>query len=171
MAYDDTVADMTLTDGQPEATSDEQVPSGRKTARASPVSAASRQRQLAAIKHGLRVRAPSGLRLKSRRTRRLAMKVRATLPWLQPSDEPAVKAWCELELVTARLFADVLAKGEPGATDLYRRTKQLQLAYEDRLGLNPASRAELGLTTIQTATVAEQFAALHARREEANGHD
>jgi hypothetical protein len=144
----------------------ESLPRGQKPTRATPVKAATRQRRLAAVKHGLHLRAPSGLRLRARRTRRLAQKVRATLPWLQPSDEPAVKAWCELEYVTARLFADVLAKGEAGTTDLYRRVKTLQLAYERELGMTPASRAELGLTTVQAVNVAEQFAMLHARREE-----
>jgi hypothetical protein len=158
----------TAPDSEPEALprSDKPIPSGPQSAPAKRINAATRQRQLAAVKHGLHLRAPSGLRLKSRRTRRLAMKVRATLPWLQPSDEPAVKSWCELELVTSRLFAAVLEKNEPSTVDLYRRVKTLQLAYERELGMTPASRAELGLTTVQTANVAEQFAQMHRRREE-----
>ena len=126
-----------------------------------------RQRQLAAVKHGLYVRAPTGLKLRSRRVRRLAAKVWLTLPWLQPSDEPAVRAWCELELVTARLFADVLEKAEPGTTDLYRRVKTLQLAYERELGMTPASRAELGLTTTRSLNIAEEFARMHRERNAA----
>src|SRR5438552_3868978 len=59
-------------------------------------SPAVRQRQLAAVKHGLFVRAESGLRLRSRKVRRLAAKVQRLLPWLQPSDEPAVRGFCEL---------------------------------------------------------------------------
>jgi hypothetical protein len=111
-----------------------------------PTTPAGRQRQLAAVKHGLFIKAPSGLKLKARRVRLLAQKVWATLPWLQPSDEPAVRGWCELEVVTSRLFADVLNKAEPGTTDLYRRVKTLQLAYERELGMTPTSRAALGLS-------------------------
>jgi hypothetical protein len=138
MDYDNTVAEKALTQDVP---------------------AAVRQRQLAAVKHGLYVRAPSGLRLRSRRVRRLAAKVWRALPWLQPSDAPAVQGWAELEIVTSRLFAAVLEKGEPGTTDLYRRTKALQLSYEDRLGMNPTTRAELGLTVSQSMTFQERLAA------------
>src|SRR5262245_17386614 len=94
------------------------------------VSRVYQQRQLAAVKHGLYVGAPSGLKLRARRTRRLAAKVWATLPWLEKSDESAVRSWCELQLVSARLFADVIERADPGQTDLYRRVKTLQLAYE-----------------------------------------
>jgi hypothetical protein len=42
-----------------------------------------RQRQLAAVSHGQYVKAPAGLRLRNRKIRRLAARVRAQLPWLE----------------------------------------------------------------------------------------
>jgi hypothetical protein len=105
------------------------------------------------VKHGLYVRAPAGLRLRSRRIRKLKAKVRQVLPWLQPSDEPCVKGWCELELVSARMFADLMVNPEPGKIDLYRRVKSLQLQYEHALGMNPRARAELGLTHAQAMAI------------------
>src|SRR5258708_6271438 len=94
-----------------------------------------RQRQLAAVKHGLYVRAPSGLKLRSRKVRRLVAKVRSVLSWLQPSDEPAVRGWCEWELVTATMFPTVL--DGTGDADLWRRLMIVKLAYERELGMTP----------------------------------
>lgn len=122
---------------------------------APPVKRAVRQRQLAAVKHGLYVRAPSGLKLRSRRVRRLAAKVWQTLPWLQPSDDPGVKGWCELELVTATMFPAVL--DGTGDADLWRRLMLAKLAYERELGMTPASRAELGLTVSQGMNFTERL--------------
>jgi hypothetical protein len=60
-----------------------------------------RQRQTAAIRHGLFAKAPSGLKLRFRRVRRLARWVWVALPWLEPSDEPAFSR-AELGLTTSQ---------------------------------------------------------------------
>ena len=136
----------------------------------SAVPPATRQRQLAPVKHGLYVRAVSGRKLKTRIARRLAARVWAALPWLMPSDEASVRGWCELEVVSSRLFVDVLERVEPGTIDLYRRVKQLQLAYERELGMTPTSRAALGLTVSQGASYQERLAsALAAKRAREEG--
>ena|SRR2546425_316892 len=173
MTYEDGHAYTMLTEASADAPAVEPPDASDASIRSDPnepqadVPPATRQRQLAAVKHGLYLRSQTGLQLRSRRVRRLAAKVRAALPWLQPSDEPAVRGWCELEIITARLFRAVLEKGEPGAMDLYRRMKTLQLAYERELGMTPASRAELGLTvTKQVQSARDIIAEYDQRRQE-----
>ena len=58
-----------------------------------------RQRQLAPIRTGIYVKAPNGLRLRSRKVRRLVGKMHAEMPWLAPADLPACRAWAEMELL------------------------------------------------------------------------
>jgi hypothetical protein len=74
-------------------------------------------------------------------------------PWLQPSDEPALRGWCECEVIASRMFAAIdkaqligAEKRSAGLIDVWRRLKLVQLQYERELGLTPAARAELGLT-------------------------
>ncbi|MGA7869775.1 MAG: hypothetical protein WCA22_02650 [Candidatus Binatus sp.] len=69
------------------------------------------------------------------------------LPWLEPSDIPAARAWAEFEILGASIFAELVvngvtnSEGEPRRllTEL-RQLRQAQLAYERELGLTPASR-------------------------------
>lgn len=118
-----------------------------------------RQRQLAAVKHGLFVRAPSGLRLRSRKVRRLAQKVRSVLPWLAKSDEPVLRTWCEFEITTAPMFVAIDAGvATEGQIDQWRRLKIVQLAVARELGMTPSARAELGLTVSQGMTFTERLA-------------
>ncbi len=96
---------------------------------------------------GLYLKAASGLRLRHRRVRRLVEKMRRVLPWLEPSDIPAARAWAEFEILGASIFAELVvngvtnSEGEPRRllTEL-RQLRQAQLAYERELGLTPASR-------------------------------
>src|SRR5207244_1262647 len=62
-------------------------------------SAERRQRQLAPLKTGLYVRAANGRQLRDRSVQRLVSKLRQALPWLKPSDLPAARAWCEIEVL------------------------------------------------------------------------
>ena len=127
------------------------------------------QRQTAAIRHGLHVRAPSGLRLRDRRTRRLVRKVWRQLPWLQPSDQAAVRAWAEMEILCANAAADLftngaLKDGRPrDLLDAYRRLRRDQLQFAKALGMTPAARAELGLTLADMDLATSQGAALRTR--------
>lgn len=113
-------------------------------------SAERRQRQLAPVKSGLYVKAPNGLKLRHRKVRRLVTKMRASMPWLADADQPACRAWAELELLGARAFAELetngitTAKGEPRRLLAeFRQLRQAQLAYERDLGMTPSARMSL----------------------------
>jgi hypothetical protein len=134
-----------------------------------------RQRQLAPLKTGLYVKAENGLKLRSRRVRRLVQKMQATMPWLVPSDLPACRAWAELEILGSRAFAEldrngvVNDEGEPRRllADL-RALRQVQLAYERDLGMTPASRMALRVddSRARNLDVAAELAELHRERAE-----
>ena len=94
----------------------------------------------------------SGDRNASRKVSRLAAKLWVALPWLQATDEPVVRAWCQLEVMASEIFACLLLEGvitkEGHVTSLlgeWRKTKQHQLKLEQELGMTPASRASLGV--------------------------
>jgi len=142
----------------------------RNIVQRSTLTPAHRQRQTAALKHSLYVRAPSGLQLRSRRVRRLAARVKAGCPWLQPSDEPTLRSWCELEIITAGVFAQLLEHGACTTGDTldgksgngapleprrllgeFRQLKQTQLRFAETLGLTPSSRMALGVQAGQGA--------------------
>lgn len=123
------------------------------------------QRQLARVSHGLFVKAESGRRLRDRRVRRLVARVRASMTWLMDSDVPAVRAWSELEIIGASVFADLVmngltnSQGDPRRLlGEYRMLRQTQLAYERELGMTPAARASLGVKAIQIQDLATVMA-------------
>jgi hypothetical protein len=96
---------------------------------------------------GLYVKTANGLRDRHRKVRRLVERVRAAMPWLEPSDLPACRAWAELEFLGAHAFNELVAagllnaRGEPRRllTD-YRQLRQVQLSYERDLGMTPAAQ-------------------------------
>ena len=103
-----------------------------------------------AAKHSLYVKSPDGLRLRYRRVRRLVRKMQAVMPWLDPADDPACRAWAELEILGAHAFADLMErgltnkKGNPRRLlGEFRMIRQAQLGYERDLGMTPASRMAL----------------------------
>jgi hypothetical protein len=104
-----------------------------------------------AMTHGL-YSAKRGRHPANRRITWLANKVWYALPWLAPTDEPAVRRWCELEILRADVLDNLLSEGVTGSggdgrkllTD-YRQLVQTQLAYERELGMTPASRINLGV--------------------------
>ncbi len=109
-----------------------------------------RQRERAALKSGLYVKSPNGLKLRYRKVRRLVRKMQAVMPWLDPADDPACRAWAELEILGAYAFADLVEQGltnkEGDPRRLlgeFRMMRQTQLAYERDLGMTPASRMAL----------------------------
>ena len=66
------------------------------------------------------------------------------------ADQPACRAWAELELLGARAFAELetngitTAKGEPRRLLVeFRQLRQAQLAYERDLGMTPSARMSL----------------------------
>jgi hypothetical protein len=110
-------------------------------------------KNLPASKHartGLYVRASAGLKLRDKKVERLARKVRAVLPWLEPSDFPAVRAWAELEYLAGQVYAAlrvgsvINAKGEARRLlDDYRKLRQTQAMLSRELGMTPAARMAL----------------------------
>ena len=103
-----------------------------------------------AAKHSLYVKSPNGLKLRYRRVRRLVRKMQAVMPWLDPADDPACRAWAELEILGAHAFADLMErgltnkKGDPRRLlGEFRMIRQAQLGYERDLGMTPASRMAL----------------------------
>jgi hypothetical protein len=110
------------------------------------------QRALAAVKSGLYVRSENGRRVRDRKVRRLTQKMRHCMSWLAPSDDPACRAWAELEILASTVFADLVSNGHTTAAgdprrllSEYRGLRGLQLAYEKELGMTPAARAGLGV--------------------------
>lgn len=115
-------------------------------------SAQRRQRQLAPVKSGLYVRATSGTRLRDRKVGRLVQKLREAMPWLEPADEPAVRAWAQLEVLGALVFQELRTngvtngQGEPRRLLAeFRQLRTAQLGYTRELGLTPAAREALGV--------------------------
>ncbi len=129
--------------------------------------AAVRQRRLAPVRSSAYARSSDVLRLRYRRVRRLVAKARAAMPWLDESDVPVLRSWCELEIIGAGLFADLTAagitngEGEPRrAVDDLRRLRQTQLGFARELGMTPRARAELSVDSSRTRalTAAAQIA-------------
>ena len=92
--------------------------------------AAVRQRQLAAVKSGLYVKAPNGMQLRHRRVRRLVSKAQAVLPWLRPADLPTLRGWAARPFAKEdprpRLGGDQAEGGDMTVTDA--RNSYLQRA-------------------------------------------
>jgi hypothetical protein len=96
---------------------------------------------------GLYVKAAPGLKLRDRRVLRLAGKVRAAMPWLEPSDFPTMRAWAELEILAGQVYAALRGFGvlnrEGEARRLlddYRKLRQTQVVLARELGMTPAAR-------------------------------
>ena len=113
-------------------------------------SAERRQRQLAPVRSTIYVKAPAGRQLRDRAVQRLVSKLRAALPWLKPSDLPAARAWCEIEVLGRLVFKDLRSngfttgQGEPRRLlTEYRQLRSTQLGYARELAMTPAARKEL----------------------------
>jgi hypothetical protein len=99
------------------------------------------------IKHGLYLRAKPGIRLRDKKVERLARKVRQEVPWLEPADWPAVRAWAEMEYLCGQVYAALRVVGvlnqQGEARRLlhdYRQMRQAQAVYAAALGMTPAAR-------------------------------
>jgi hypothetical protein len=80
------------------------------------------------------------------------------MPWLEDADEPACRAWAQIEILASTAFA-ILQKisivnvaGDPRRllTD-YRLLRQSQLSYERELAMTPASRMAIKATGTRAA--------------------
>jgi phage terminase small subunit len=116
-----------------------------------------RQRQVANITHGGFVKAPACLRQRDGRVRRALAHLRKLAPWLKPSDLPAARSYCEMEILAKDMFADIRANGRVytdeqgnirsrGIIAGYRNLKRVSLAYARELGLTPVARKQFKLS-------------------------
>jgi hypothetical protein len=99
---------------------------------------------------GLYVRAQPGLRLRDKKVERLARKMRQTMPWLQPSDWPACRAWAEMEFLAGQVYAALRGFGMLNTQGEvrrlfhdYRAMRATQAVLSNQLGMTPLSRAAL----------------------------
>jgi hypothetical protein len=76
--------------------------------------------------------------------------MKRAMPWLRASDDPACRAWAELEILCASMFVELTVDGH--LTDNgqprrllteYRLLRQTQLSYERELGMTPQARMQL----------------------------
>src|SRR6266581_86953 len=81
---------------------------------------------------------------------RLGWGLRTRTPWLDASDEPVLLGWCELEVLAAAVFNELMARGvvnergEPRRLLAeYRQLRQTELRYAEALGFSPAARTSL----------------------------
>jgi hypothetical protein len=128
---------------------------------------------LPAPKHastGLYVRAAAGFRLRDKKVERLARKVRASLPWLEPSDFPAVRAWAEFEYLCGQVYAVLRAASVVNGAgeakrllDDYRKLRLAQATIANSLGMTPASR--MALKTSGTRAAFDLPSAMSAAEE------
>ena len=76
--------------------------------------------------------------------------MKKVMPWLQPSDLPAMRAYCELEYICAAAFNALTSAGlfdkEGGVRRLghdYRKFRATQAMLMRELGMTPVARAAL----------------------------
>jgi phage terminase small subunit len=104
----------------------------------------------AAGKHlstGFYVKSRSSRKLRDLTIRRLTLKMRARMPWLEDADLPVCRAWAELEVLSTRVYAELREHGLLNGTgearklvDIYRTLRQTQLHFATQLGMTPQSR-------------------------------
>ena len=98
----------------------------------------------------MRLDSARAVRLRNQRTRYLVARMRREMPWVEPVDLPAMRAWAELEIISACIFSELLEfgiktpNGEPDRmlAEL-RNTRRVQLAFEVQLGMTPMARQAL----------------------------
>lgn len=105
---------------------------------------------------GLSGSSARAVRLRNARTQRTVRRMQKLMPWIEPSDMPAVRAWAELELIGACVFDELMQrglftqprKGKPGGAVSpllaeLRNIRRAQLQFEQALGMTPMSRQML----------------------------
>lgn len=111
-----------------------------------------------AVTHGVYIKTPKALRLRAQKVARLTRRMELVMPWLDPADKPATRAWAELEILGAYAFAELIQngitnkEGEPRKLlEHFRQIRLAQLAYERELGMTPASRMNLRVGAFRAA--------------------
>ncbi len=121
---------------------------------------------------GLYVKSRNGRKLRDLTVYRLIRKMRIAMPWIEDSDEPACRAWAQLEVMASKAYAELRDHGLLGAGGEPRRLlsefkglRSTQLSYERELGMTPASRMALKATGMR---VPVDLAARMANDDESN---
>jgi phage terminase small subunit len=96
---------------------------------------------------GIFVRSDRGLQLRDEKVKRLLHKLRTVCPWLEVSDVPMARRFCELEVLLSQIYAAIRTKGAfkvdgevRGLVDTHRRLISTQSMLASQLGLTPVSR-------------------------------
>lgn len=101
---------------------------------------------------GLWAKSKSVLAVRERAVRHMITKARRVMPFLQDCDLPALRGYCELEVVTASIFADIVENGafqkkQPDevrrVVNEFRKLRLAMLSYENALGMTPVARAQI----------------------------
>ncbi len=112
---------------------------------------------------GAYARSPSALEVRGRKVARLMRRLRVVAPWLEPSDESTARAYCELEILSASIFAKLVTTGTTKLTadgkdlevrrlvDAHRQMKIAMLGHARELGLTPLARAALKVAGSRSA--------------------
>src|ERR1022692_2363934 len=61
--------------------------------------------------HGLYARSLTALAIRGRKVARLVRRLRVVAPWIEPADLPTSRAYCELEILAASVFAELMRAG------------------------------------------------------------
>jgi hypothetical protein len=110
-----------------------------------------KQRQTAALRHGLRAKAGVNVRVRHYRAGHLLTRLQEVLTDLnrplQEVELPAARAWCEHEVLAVDHYAALQSDARnPRLLEAYLAIRRAQLAYARDLGLTPGARAALGAT-------------------------
>jgi hypothetical protein len=107
----------------------------------------SRKRRRRGFKHGFHMVNQDSVRERNEQVRNMENRMIEAMPWLEKSDRPACRAWCELEIIGTMMFTNLTREGILLPTgearrlvDNFRQLKQSQLMYANALGMTPAAR-------------------------------
>jgi hypothetical protein len=98
-----------------------------------------------------------------------------TMPWLDNSDRPACRAWAQLEVLAAAMFANLIEHGHVTADgnprrllDSFKQIRAIQLQYEKALGMVPETRKAFKESTYTYLSPLEQVARWEKKQNETN---
>ncbi len=125
---------------------------------------------------GVYRRSKNALAIRHVKTQYMVRRMKMVMPWLLPSDMPALRAFCELEYFCAAI-SNALDKGkslfDPDGNVRrlghdYRIFRQSQMAYMRELGMTPVAHAMLKASSAgEPLGLAAQFALDDARERAA----
>jgi hypothetical protein len=109
------------------------------------------------IRHGVYVKSPNAVKVRSHRVTSLVRKALDCMPWIRDQDIPTLRSWAQFEVIKAAAFAGIVqtgvitTTGKNGVKDVqvrrlvhdFRQLALAQLAFETQLGMTPASRAQI----------------------------